>query len=98
MSKNRKTALIVGAAVFLVLFGIFIYNNIIVPWPYRQELKACIENAEAQQTEAEIYAARNTCFRTYPHFNYSQWHNLAETQKTRVFRGYFVLLKSERGQ
>jgi len=54
--------------VFLFQVGIFFYFNVIVPYPYRHELKACLVEARSLNTEGEIETAENICFRTYPHF------------------------------
>lgn len=67
---NQKKLIAAAATVlFLVFAGIFVYSNIIVPWPYREELKTCLSDAEDQPSEQLIDSARNQCFRTYPHFN-----------------------------
>jgi len=55
--------------VTLVFVARFIYWNVVVPFPYRHELEACLEEARSLSTESEIDAAENICFRTYPHFN-----------------------------
>lgn len=57
------------AVVSTVLFAWFIYWNIVVPWPYHHELKACLETAQALSDQQQVDTARNTCFRTHPHFN-----------------------------
>lgn len=64
-----KKKFIMGALItlFLILFGRFIYYNIIIPWPFRHELRACLQAADILSV-TERDAARNTCFRTYPHF------------------------------
>jgi len=68
MTKNAKLLLIFGGIATLVLFGRFIYYNIVVPAPFREELKACLLDARSLEIEKEVKAAENTCFRTYPHF------------------------------
>ena len=55
--------------VFLVLVANFFYWNVVVPFPYRHELKTCLESARALSVEADVESAENRCFRTYPHFN-----------------------------
>lgn len=67
-SKGKRIAAFFIFTVFLGLFGRFVYYNIIVPWPYRHELKACIEKADSLEGE-ERDIAQNICFRTHPHFN-----------------------------
>ena len=57
-----------GIIVFLILSGRFVYYNVVVPTPFREELKACLLEAHSQEIEIEAKAAENTCFRTYPHF------------------------------
>jgi len=54
---------------FLLLLGQFIYYNVIIPWPYRYELKSCLNEARSLEAQSEIKSAENICFRTYPHFN-----------------------------
>lgn len=44
-----------------VALGLFIYNTVIVPEPYRKDLTRCIETAELQQDEI----AKAACFGTY---------------------------------
>ena len=48
--------------------GSFVYNNIIVPWPYRHELRSCLDTAKEKQTKNEVEYARNICFRAYSPF------------------------------
>ena len=69
MTKKKKIAIGVTIIFLIALFARFVYYNIIVPWPYREGLDACLEKAESKETDAEIFAARNICFRKYPHFN-----------------------------
>jgi len=67
---THKDILIILLAIpFAFLVGMFIYNNIIVPWPYRHDLKACLEAAQTIENETFSAYERNICFRTYPHFN-----------------------------
>ena len=68
---NTAKRVVFGAifAVFFMMFGVFVYGNIIIPWPYRHELKACLETARALPTQEEIDFEENKCFRTIPHFN-----------------------------
>ena len=68
MSVQLK--IIAGIVIPLLLFllGKFIYYNIIIPKPYRDELRSCLHEARALGNE-EKKKAENTCFRTYPHFN-----------------------------
>jgi hypothetical protein len=65
-SGHRRTGVIVFIAFFAVMVGRFVFYNIVVPWPYRHELNACLEQARSAQ---DAMAAKNQCFRTYPHFN-----------------------------
>jgi len=67
--NQKKFIIIAGVALFLIFGGVFTYNNIIVPWPYREELKACLADAANEPSEELTDAKRNQCFRTYPHFN-----------------------------
>ena len=46
----------------------FFYHNVMVPWPYRHELKNCLREAENKSTVEEMDFSRYQCFRTYPHF------------------------------
>lgn len=69
MTFMKKVLFGTGVVIFLMLAGRFIYYNIIMPWPYRHELKACLSKANEKNIKQEIKAARNICFRTYPHFN-----------------------------
>ena len=55
---------------FVAAFAvIFIINNVIIPWPYREELQACLKDARALVLQEEIEKAEDVCFQTYPHFN-----------------------------
>ena len=56
------------AALIGVMLGRFIYYNVVVPWPYREELRACLDEAKTLEVELAVDEARNVCFRTYPHF------------------------------
>lgn len=67
--NQKKFIIAAGIVLFLTFGGVFVYNNIIVPWPYRDELKACLADSENDLSEELTDAARNQCFRTYPHFN-----------------------------
>lgn len=69
MSKRKKIVLGLLAVAVLALASQFVYYNVIVPWPYRHELQACLEEANNQQNEQAVEEARDKCFRTYPHFN-----------------------------
>lgn len=53
---------------FIGLAARFFYHNVIIPWPYRGQLRGCLDDAKNRATEAERYSARNSCFYTYPHF------------------------------
>lgn len=53
---------------FIGLAARFFYHNVIIPWPYRDELRGCLDDAKYRATETERYSARNDCFRIYPHF------------------------------
>ncbi|HEX9608642.1 MAG TPA: hypothetical protein VGA06_00300 [Candidatus Paceibacterota bacterium] len=67
---DQATKIVIGLVIALVLFGTgrFIYQNIIVPWPYRDELNACLKDARALDSKTLSEAAENSCFQTYPHF------------------------------
>ncbi len=65
--------IIVALIVLIVIFGVsliakFFYYNLVVPWPYRHELKNCLQQADNQPTTEAIDLARYRCFRTFPHF------------------------------
>ena len=66
-----STKIVVGFIVAVVLFGIgrFTYVNIIVPLPYRDDLRACLKEARALDSKESSEEAENTCLRMYPHFN-----------------------------
>jgi hypothetical protein len=70
MNKTLKH-IILSFVVFAVSAGLgrFFYHNVIVPWPYRHELQECLDAAEILLTDQETDAARDVCFRTYPHVN-----------------------------
>ena len=67
--KKHKFIAVIVLIVFIYLAAQFVYINIIVPWPYRQELKTCINKAKQFPTKSQVEEARYKCFRTYPHFN-----------------------------
>lgn len=67
--KKHKIIVSVLLVLFILLFSMFVYKNIVVPWPYREALEACLNNAENFSNQQQIDDARNVCFRTYPHFN-----------------------------
>jgi len=67
--KKHKILFSVLFVLLIILFSMFVYTNIVVPWPYREALEACLSNAQNFSTEAQVEEARNICFRTYPHFN-----------------------------
>ncbi|MCH8050359.1 hypothetical protein IIB51_03100 [Patescibacteria group bacterium] len=69
MKRSKNVIVWAGIVVFLMLFGRFVYYNIVVPWPYREQLRLCLEDARSLEIEAEVKEAENICFRTYPHFN-----------------------------
>ena len=69
MSKEKKLYLAVGIVLLTVLGSVFVYNNIILPAPFKEELKACLSEARSLENEKERDSAENICFRTYPHFN-----------------------------
>lgn len=60
---------LVGGLFFIILVIQFIYNNIIIPEPYRAELKICLEQARQHQDQEKVDEEENKCFRRYPHFN-----------------------------
>jgi len=64
-----KILISAGTITLMVLSGMFVYNNIIVPWPYREELKSCLVQARSLEGEEERRSEEFICFRTYPHFN-----------------------------
>jgi len=67
--KNKQYIFGIVAIALLFFVGRFVYNNIIAPWPYREELQSCLESARAQENEDIRKSEENICFRTYPHFN-----------------------------
>lgn len=67
--KKHKILFAILVVISLFLLANFIYINIVVPWPYREALEACLSNSKNFSTEEQIKEARNICFRTYPHFN-----------------------------
>jgi len=66
--SNKKAIFLSLSVLFFLLLGQFIYYNVVVPWPYRHELKACLEKARFMENQLKIEKAENICFRTYPHF------------------------------
>ena len=67
--KKNKLAFAAFGSFFAIGFGLFFYNNVIVPAPFREQLAACLEHARTLETDKDVNAAENVCFRTYPHFN-----------------------------
>jgi len=70
MIKEYAQWIIISTILGLSIFfgGRFIYRNVIVPWPYRHELRACLDKAKQTETKDLEKYERNICFRTYPHF------------------------------
>lgn len=71
-TANMKTYVkyIIVAVLFLIAFGVgrFVYYNVIVPWPYPDDLKSCLEDARSLDTQDEMNEAEANCFSTYPQF------------------------------
>lgn len=68
MTKTQKGTLGVGGFAFTAAISGFLYNNVIVPWPYREQLHSCLSQARSLEDKEERDEAENICFRTYPHF------------------------------
>ena len=66
---KKGFVILILVAIISVALGRFTYFNFIEPYPYRHELKSCLEQARVLDTEAEMKAAEDQCFRIYPHFN-----------------------------
>src|SRR5688572_1572550 len=64
--RNEMILLAVACSFLLLLAGWFVYQNVVLPWPYRDELKVCLDEAKQQPSEQQIEAERDHCFRTYP--------------------------------
>lgn len=69
MSAQLKILIGIAVVLFLFLLGKFIYYNIIIPEPYREELRVCLLEARTLENVEKIEKAESACFRTYPHFN-----------------------------
>lgn len=71
MKKYLKTEFFYGSLVGMITtFAVLlVYQQIIVPWPYQEQLKACLREARALENESARETAENICFRTHPHFN-----------------------------
>lgn len=64
-----KLLLAAGVAMVIMLIGNFVYNNIIVPAPFREKLKNCLVQSRSLESVEERDSEKFICFRTYPHFN-----------------------------
>ena len=64
-----KLLIAIGMFMLVAFGGIFVYNNIIVLAPFREELKLCLVQARSLEDEEERRSEEFICFRTYPHFN-----------------------------
>ena len=67
--KKHKVIVAIVLVIVLILAARFTYNNVLVPWPYREELKACLGEARSMEDIRTIEMAEDECFRTYPHIN-----------------------------
>ena len=64
--NNYKTLSIIMAIYICVIAAYIIYQNIIVPWPYAEELKECLEVARNYETPVQAEREENICFKIYP--------------------------------
>jgi hypothetical protein len=66
-SMKRMAVIVLVGGVSAILLG-FLLENVILPWPYRRNLKACLTQARTLE-DSELSAFEvDWCFRTYPHF------------------------------
>jgi len=68
----RKVRILIKIAVvlaFIAFAGRFVYANIIMPSPFKNELKVCLENSRKLNDPLAVEIAENLCLDVYPHFN-----------------------------
>ncbi|MBT3282695.1 hypothetical protein HON59_02730 [bacterium] len=69
MESIIKLAKIAAVLILVTLVGQFVYINIILPSPFRNELKTCIENSQHLADPLAVEIAEGLCLDVYPHFN-----------------------------
>ncbi|HJO90025.1 MAG: hypothetical protein QGH85_00870 [Candidatus Pacebacteria bacterium] len=69
MESVKKLTKITIILVFIAFAGQFVYINIILPSPFRNELKTCINNSQKLNDSMAVKIAEELCFDVYPHFN-----------------------------
>jgi len=69
MESIIKLAKIAAVLILVTLVGQFVYINIILPSPFRNELKICIENSQRLADPLAVEIAEGLCLDVYPHFN-----------------------------
>ena len=69
MESVKKLTKITIILVFIAFAGQFVYINIILPSPFRNELKTCINNSQKLNDSMAVKIAEELCFDVYAHFN-----------------------------
>lgn len=69
MESIIKLAKITAVLVLVTFVGQFVYINIILPSPFRNELETCIKNSQHLDDPLMVEIAEGLCLDVYPHFN-----------------------------
>ncbi len=69
MRKVKRLIKIAIILTFIAFAGRFVYANIILPSPFRNELETCFKNSEKLKDPMEVSIAKSLCLDVYPHFN-----------------------------
>lgn len=69
MESVKRLAKITIVLIFIAFASQFIYVNIILPSPFRNELETCINNSQKLSDSMAVKIAEELCLDVYPHFN-----------------------------
>ncbi|MFQ5662012.1 MAG: hypothetical protein ACE5F2_02045 [Candidatus Paceibacteria bacterium] len=69
MESVKRLFKITIVLIFIAFAGRFIYANIILPSPFRNELETCLNNSQKLNDSMAVKIAEQLCYDVYPHFN-----------------------------
>ena len=69
MKSVKKLAKITIVLIFIAFASQFVYVNIILPSPFRNELETCLSNSQKLDDSMAVKIAEQLCLDVYPHFN-----------------------------
>jgi hypothetical protein len=69
MDSVKRLTKITIVLIFIAFAGRFIYVNIILPSPFRNELEICLNNSQKLEDSMTVKIAEDLCYAVYPHFN-----------------------------